>query len=258
MNCIALVSNRAYFQRAIQTIQNVRQAGQYSGDIVLIRGADWDENASEYNSQLESFSVKVLFFPDIDFSSIQEAHRLYPFQSPFNMHQTKLFQFHKFYLFHERMKQWKYVLYMDVGMRIHRPIYSIISVWNMLSPLTPPTLFANSECILCPHWSLELQFDVDSKHPCSESLSETYGPYLKGDYFQTTWMLFDTDIIQPDTCQSLIDLMNTYPISKTNDQAILNLHFHCNLHQWKPLEKNNDIYEYRKDISRNLIFSKTD
>jgi hypothetical protein len=65
-------------------------------------------------------------------------------------------------------------------------------------------------------------------------------------------MIYDTSIIQNDTTYRLIELMKKYPISRTNDQAIMNLYFL----NWKGLEGKNNIYEYHHVVERNLICSK--
>ena len=44
-------------------------------------------------------------------------------------------------------------------------------------------------------------------------------------YFQTGVMYFDTSIIEENTYEDLVSLVNKYPFSQTNEQGILNLYF---------------------------------
>jgi hypothetical protein len=67
---------------------------------------------------------------------------------------------------------------------------------------------------------------------------------LETDYFQTTIMLFDTSIIEDDTFQQLYELTEKYPVSKTNDQGILNLYYHCIKKKWKQIELGDEFTYY--------------
>jgi len=48
---------------------------------------------------------------------------------------------------------------------------------------------------------------------------------LSRDYFQTTTFIYDTDLIDEDTCDLLNDWSLKYFTSKTNDQGVINLFF---------------------------------
>jgi len=53
-------------------------------------------------------------------------------------------------------------------------------------------------------------------------------------------MLFNTNIIEENTFSDLIYYMNKYPISKANDQGILNLYFIVIKNIWKALPIKDD------------------
>jgi hypothetical protein len=75
---------------------------------------------------------------------------------------------------------------------------------------------------------------------------------LERDYFQSTIMLFDTNIIESDTFQELCALTEKYPISGTNDQGILNLYFVCIKDKWRQIPLGNDsTYFYDFNIRKN-------
>jgi lipopolysaccharide biosynthesis glycosyltransferase len=120
-----------------------------------------------------------------------------------------LFQYHKFHLFTPFFKQWRYVFYIDCGAKIYNNIAPI------LQTATPDTLLAHSDAYPTYQWKLSCQFlekiDLDLD--------------LDTDYFQSTIMLFDTNIIEDNTFQQLYKLTEKYPVSTTNDQGILNLYF---------------------------------
>ena len=58
-------------------------------------------------------------------------------------------------------------------------------------------------------------------------------------------MLFDTCLIEDDMRNKLWELAQTYPISVTNDQGIIALHFTCINPVFKQIPmKNNETYFY--------------
>jgi hypothetical protein len=67
-------------------------------------------------------------------------------------------------------------------------------------------------------------------------------------------MLFDTNIILDNTFNDLINLMNKYPISKTNEQAIMNLYFNAEKNVWKQIPLG--YYDYMRRENYNYILTK--
>ena len=138
----------------------------------------------------------------------------------------KLFQYHKYHLFTPFFKQWRYVFYIDCGAKIYN------NIWPILQTATPNTLLAHSDAFPTYTWKLSCQFIN------TEELSKIWD--LKTDYFQSTIMLFDTNIIEDDTFQQLYELTEKYPVSTTNDQGILNLYYICIKQKWKQIEMGNE------------------
>jgi hypothetical protein len=61
----------------------------------------------------------------------------------------------------------------------------------------------------------------------------------KEGYFLNCMWLMDTSLINRNTQKSMIGLLRQFPIAKTNEMAIMNLHFYK---YWKPLpEKLGDL-----------------
>jgi hypothetical protein len=62
-------------------------------------------------------------------------------------------------------------------------------------------------------------------------------------YFQTGIMLFDTDIIKNDTFEKLYSLSVEFPMSRTNEQGIMNLYFISqNVYEPLPISNENTYY----------------
>lgn len=235
--CIVFFCNSKYFPKFKQTLHQLRNAGEYKGEIVLAIG---DDLLDKQESIQNEYDVTVKHFPDIVFND--------KFLSYFNtikrdgLWRNKIFQYHKFYLFDEYFKQWKYIFYLDCGVKIFRPIQTIIdskSENTMLARNDPWGPFINK-------WSLATQFDMECD--VFPPMNQLFHLDTIKNYFQTTIMLFDTQIIESTTFQDLNDLANKYPCSITNDQAIIALYYICINPKWKELPIEDDIqyfYDYK-------------
>jgi hypothetical protein len=250
--CVAFISNKRYLLKTLNTLTQLRKIGKYTGDVIIIRGTDWDENTDKSFIEYKKFEIYPIYvkeFSEIDTSNIKNIFNKCPYESPFNCRVDKLFQLHKFYLFHEYMKKWDVVLFIDAGFKVHREIEDVWTLdWKN-------KLIANEESFKNPTWTLSLQFCIDKENPFTKGLNQDFNLNCK--YFQSGFLMYDTNIIQKDTFSTLIYLMNKYPTFKTNDQAIMNLLFNLTLKNWKALHTlNQNIYEYWVDKNMNQIFSK--
>jgi hypothetical protein len=64
-------------------------------------------------------------------------------------------------------------------------------------------------------------------------------------------LFYDTNIIQEDTFNNLIELMIKYPISRTNEQGIIALYFTIIKPCFKQLKINNENTYFYDFMSRN-------
>lgn len=216
--CVILVFNKLYLSKAFNTIQQLRKVGLYDGDIVCLFSSDLKNRLRN----VENESTIAKYFPETNLSKNKKVH--------------KAFQFHKFYCFHTWFKEkYKKCFYIDVGSNIFKPIDKIINLD------CSNKLLAHSDSYPEHKWKLFNQFDENSE--IFKILNTTYD--LNKDYFQSTIMLYDTSIIKEDTFEKLVQLANTYPISKTNDQGILNLYFNGLFGYWKQIKiKDKETYYY--------------
>jgi hypothetical protein len=83
-------------------------------------------------------------------------------------------------------------------------------------------------------WKLDHEFELRNEPEIVEKLFKNFDMNVD-DYFQTTIMLYDTSIIEPDSVSKLIELMNEYPISNANDQGIINLYYLSIRNLWKAI-----------------------
>ena len=208
--CVVMLTNKGYFPKFLETVDQLTHKGNYRGDICLIIGDDLLGNDLLNNDVIKKNNIIIKHFPDLYFpEQFKEMTRDFP-----QIH--KLFQYHKFHLFNTYFKRWKTILYIDVGMKIYADIYPILKTRQ------PNTLLAHSDAFPTYKWQLSDQFNK-KELDLYDKLRRTYK--LDIDYFQTTMMLYDTSIIQETTFDDLYHLALEYPLSFTNDQGIVALYF---------------------------------
>lgn len=239
--CAVFVCNKAYFNKFVSTCTQLITNGNYTGPICLVVGDDLENVDCDF---IKKNNIIVQYFPDIQFSN-----HFSNVNNTLNIidHRNKIkkFQWHKLHLFHTFFKQWNYIFYLDCGITI----FSDVS--PMIHEKKENTLLAHSDGYPSYEWKLNCQFDT--MEPYFTKLRHTF--CLDKDYFQTTMMLYDTNIIQEDTVDILIALSNEYPITRTNEQGILSLYFTqikpC-FKQIKTHDENNYFYDY---LSRNPSYN---
>ncbi len=236
MSCaVVFVCNFRYLDKFVSTCSNLIEIGDYRGPIVLVVGDDLPTVDSHPFILEHAHQIQVRHCPDITFSSnvyaeIQKTN-LACGKSGF-----KLFQYHKFHIFTPFFKQWDYVFYVDCGAKVYAPIAPI------LASRRPGKMLAHSDAYPAYEWTLKDQF---MEKPQLKKDLETWWN-LCADYFQSTIMLFDTNLIHDTTFDRLVTLASKYTNSRTNDQGILNLYF-SNTWEQIPLG-DDDTYYYDFNI----------
>lgn len=234
MICIVFICNKLYLEKFIETCSQLINIGKYKGDICLVVGNDLKEEIYT-NSFILKNNIIIKYFPDIIFSK-----KFFEYNNNIKTdgrNITKRFQWHKLYLFHKFFKKWDYIFFLDCNMNIYRNISPIINLKEK------NTLLAHSDAY--PNYMLKLncQFDLETYSNIALKLKEKYN--LNVDYFQTGILFYDTKLIKNNTFKELYKLALKYPISKTNEQGIMNLYFNCKEKVWKQIPiKNKDLYFY--------------
>ena len=223
---IAVVSNFKFLKKNFNNLYNqLRRNGNYHGEILIITSKF--SPCFLIKSIRKKNQIKVLRFKNIKFDKNTEfeLNNLETFDDP-NRNMTKKFQWHKLHLFDELMKNWDYVFYLDINMNIHYDINQILAI-------APDNCFmARSDTY--PNYDRNLTTQFDQTHPLYVELGKKYDLNVN-DYFQTGVMYFDTKIINDQTKNQIINLVKKYPITKSNEQGILNLYFYLEKKIYKEL-----------------------
>lgn len=215
--CVVFVTNKKYLSQFEKSLNQLRENGKYSDKILLVIGDDLVHNNDELE---EKYKITVKFFPDIQFSENFMEHFKSLDRGNLPHFQQKIFQYHKFYLFHSYFKEnFEKIIYIDCGMHTNSNVKKLFDLG------VSKTLLADYDFRVHPkrfHKTLECQFAQNYAN-VFQSLKSHYD--LSQFYFQTTFMIYDTSIIQEDTFSSLVSLAEKFPISLTNDQAIIALYY---------------------------------
>ena len=224
---IILFCNLDYLQKAIQTILQIRTTGKYNDDIVLIHTEELTTQSNYIQYLNETFNVILCKVNTLDLSNIHNYLSTYKDVEWHSI--TKSFWFHKFYVFNTYFKGWDRVLYLDCGTHIYQDINSIFDLDCTNSIVGHSGLYPDNY----GKFTLLDNFEQRNNDIYLQTLKESYD-INKPDYFLSGFLLYDTNIIEPDTFNNLIDLMNRFPCTK-GDQGILNLYFVVIKNLWKPL-----------------------
>ena len=232
-NVIVLLSNAAYSRNCLMTIRGCRRVGNYTGDIVVLVD---DEMPDDFLEEAEQFGVIIRHYDPIDIEPILSKIREHPFTCTDGRELTKQIQWQKLNIFDVYFKQWEKIFYMDAGMHVMGDI-------GIFFDLVRPGIVL-AHCDDFPEYSANLagQFDRLSQPGAFKELSEKYR--LDRQCFQTGILLFESSMVGPTTVREIMDLAYRYPISRTNEQGILNLYFCEALRQVPIYTGGKFLYDY--------------
>lgn len=237
---------RKYLYRFVKQVRNI---GKYSGEILIITSLFTP--TFFLKKVLRDKNIKIYRFKKIKFSRhTNEALNKINIPGKPNRHKTKKFQWHKFHLFDEKLKKWDQIFYLDINMNIHFDIEPILK----LNPENK--LFARADSY--PNYDNDLSSQFFKESIFYEKLNNNYD-LSRNDYFQTGVMFYDTKIIKRDTKDNLITLVEKFPLSITNEQGIMNLHFGLDEKNYQELDINVGdyiTYFYWMKKSEKIIITK--
>jgi len=229
---IVLLANKEYIKYFDQIYNDLRLVGKFDGDIILL--TDTQTNCKKI-TKIGDKNLIIKRFEKIKFPRIT-LRQLNKIQ--YGRNKEKSFQWHKFYLFDKYFKNWDYIFYLDINMKIKNDINPL------LEKNSQNTLFAPFDGYPDLDWKLRSQFDENNT--LINELENSYD-LENPKYFQTGILFFDTNIINDDSFDNLIRLTNRFPISKNNEQGIMNLYFLYDIPVFKRLPQsigNSLTYSY--------------
>ena len=220
---VVILSNEKEEGRAKKTVESIRGPGKWQGDIVWITiGFRPTEDF------LLRWNVEVLVRPMTEVQWLWDLRQQYPFRESDGREKHKLIQFSKWRVFDPYFKQhWSSLLYLDAGMHISNPIEPLFSVPHQDTLVAPDDRYPFND----PSKIFRKQWETDAMPTHFRDLEEYCrfrdSSWMNGGaYFLNCLWLMDTEMITATIQDELMALLRRFPISKTNEMAIMNLYFH--------------------------------
>lgn len=256
--CVVFCCNKQYFNKFIITYNELINNGKYCGDVCLMVGDDLKNII--YNDFIQNNNIIIKHFPDLP---ILKNKLFLENQKNLNRPEhwyLKRFQYHKLYLFDSFFKKWNSILYLDCGLSIFDNINPILNEKKQNTILANRDGVDNETCNnnpVTPGKGLKIGDQFVKTTNIYNNLKSKFVMELP--YFQTTVLLYDTNIINNNTFNDIYNLLLSYPISITNDQGIIALYFTQIKPCWEQLRRKNDtiyFYDYVRCIDDKYIMVK--
>ena len=222
---VITLTDKNYFNKAIRTIQDIRSVGQYWGDLVLIT-----IDFIPPTNFVDFYRLIVKTYAQLDVSTLLSKIREYPFTGGDGRELTKVAQWNKLYCFDSYFKKWEQALFFDAGFRIFGNLTNFIKLDYKNHILAMDD--AHPEGVK----RFDCQLEKVANPIALVDLKILIPDVLEQKYFLNCVFIYDTNIIDNDSLNTLITLMNRFPICRTNEMGIMNIYFNFILHRWKPLE----------------------
>lgn len=217
-------SDIKYFPKAELTISELRNAGQWKGDIVLI-AIDFEPSIDFLNK----YKVILHKVTHIDTSYLVEQITKFPLGgSNDNRHLGKLHQWDKLYVFTEYFRKWKRIVFVDAGLRTFDSVDRLVEL-------------PCDGCLMAPDdngpYDKNNRFDCQVRYnanpEAAKRLFTDFSPEILNEhYFLNCIFMFDTALLDLVTFEEMVEAMNKYPICGTNEMTIMNLFFTFKLGVW--------------------------
>ena len=231
---VVLVSDNKYIHRAIQTIHDVRMShrGNWSGTIILILV----EGSTLSDAIMDEYRIQTVSFPIIPTESLIAKISPDGFSGSDKRELHKLSQWEKFHVFDTYFTQWKHIVYLDSGIRVLAPIQHLLDLECENVILAPndagdgpnknnAKVFKHQISEHDPELVNELLLEFKRPTECDTE-------FMDSQYFLNCIWVFDTALIT-NVCDKtrMIEVMNKYPLCRTNEMTVMNLVFR---NVWKP------------------------
>lgn len=226
----------AYFEKAKQTIQDIRGVGKWLGDIVLIPVGFLPsaEDCAQYN-------LRTHTFPRIPTSELIAHYKAHPLSTPTHDRRefTKVTQWEKLHLFDTFFQTWERVVYVDAGLRILDDVESFLCLDWKGKFLAPDDTWNDA------NKRFRCQLELVNSPSALQSLVSTYGEgILEETYFLNCMWIYDTALLSNPLKPIMLEVMNRFPLWRTNEMGVMNIVLHFQHRVWTPfpLVANNGKY----------------
>jgi hypothetical protein len=228
---VVIVTDKLYFNKAEQTIIDVRTKGKWHKTIVLIT-IDFvlDKNFKDY------YELTEVHFPIINKTELLNKIKD-PFPDGDYREFTKVNQWEKIHVFDNYFKRWSRIIYFDAGHRVLDSIEYLLELDYKNSILAPNDAGNYNN----PNKIFKTQISFRDSELVNNLLNDFGKDILESQYFLNCIWVYDTAILDICNKTHLIEAMNKYPLCKHNEMTVMNLLFHFKYKLWKefPIKASN-------------------
>lgn len=203
---LVVVANARYLDPAKSLFFAAKHTGQWAHDMVLVACPDVQE---EHAAWFVERGVEVMHFdPPVSTVGLEVAQAA---------------QFHKLNVFRAEFKKWQRVVYLDCDILLLRSLAPLLALDTeskivVDGEVWPDGLASQFDFTPAPHLRKTLEHEVTD---------------LSKPNFNTSSMVFETDLVMENTYEKMVDILQRYqPILKNGDQPVINIHFDM---RWKQL-----------------------
>ena len=223
---VVTLTDQRYFNRAVQTIIDVRTRGGWTSDFVLIT-VGWDA-PSDFT---DCHKVTCFRVEHIDTDALVEKYKRAPIRPTCdNREFAKLTQWDKFYVFDTYFAQWDRVVFLDAGLRVFDKIQLLIDL-----PCEGSIMAPDDAAPYDTRKRFGAIIETDRNPEVVHKLFEEYdSSILDQRYFLNCIWMYDTALLTTIAFSELVDAMNAYPICRCNEMTIMNLIFTFKYKVWTP------------------------
>lgn len=243
MSVVVVCSNEKDHERAERTLAQIRTNGKWVGDLAWV-AIGFDPNPDF----VAKWQIRVIKKNAFDMTWLWDLRRKHPYHGTDGREYSKLVQFSKWRVFCHEFKIYKSLLYLDAGMYVGKPIASIFKIKHKHKIIAPDDRFPFDD----PTKTFGKQWDRSSIPEKFHELETYIGTDVleNGGYFLNCMWLMDTSLIHSNTQDELMALARRFPISRTNEMAVMNLYF---LNYWEPLPEQWDgvrVFDWTERFGR--------
>jgi hypothetical protein len=234
MNTVfVLVTDERYLSKAKKTIIDLRAAGQWNGDIVLINVDIPNLNPNF----LDFYRIAEKRFPEIkEKDELLDILLHSPFSDTIDGREIhKKNQWEKLHVMDPYFKKWDRVVFLDAGLRVlhnvHETVLQLDYKGKFLAPDDGGNFHPTSPN---PHKLFGSQISFNSQ----ELITNLEHDFPKINHFKETYFLnciwlYDTSILDICTKAEMVAGILKYPVCRTNEMALMNLFLHYKYGLWE-------------------------
>lgn len=230
-----LITDSAYFYKALVTINDLRTIGKWINDVVLIT---IDFNLD--NNYKNTYDIIETKFPLIDKTNLLEKIGPNGFSNSDKREIHKLHQWEKLHVFDDYFLKWNRVVFLDAGLRVLEDVKYLLELDYKNCILAPNDASPNFR----PDQVFKYQLSYDNIETVELVKNDFGNKIFEKHHMLNCMWIYDTSILKICNKIQLIEAMNKYTLCKTNEMGIMNLLFYFKYNLWKefPLKASNGKY----------------